>query len=235
MDTSALPARPGNDVGSVQYWDFMTETRRRRSTRIRALTLALGAAALAAGCGSSHRSAPATSDPSKAGRTTSTTVSPVAAAGSKLRSLLIKPPDGYAADTAAGTSGSISIAQAGGSKLAKGFQSGYLQTYTNATTGEAILVTIMKFDTGATAGAFFQATATHTLTVVAPKSKPFTEIPGAVELDGTKADRGYYEHGVVMDKGSYYASVVYATTNDGALPIEFYDWTKVQYLNLPKS
>lgn len=201
-------------------------------------SFALIVAALVTGCGSSHHGAanpPGSSTSAARSQTgsTSTTLSPVAAGGSKLIPLVIKPPDGYAIDTTdTGASGSFSVAQAGGATLARGFRAGYLQTYTNAVTNEAILVTIIKFDSVANASAYFKATSSRTLSVVAAKPKAFTQVPGAIELDGTKADNGMYEHGVVMTHGVYYASVVYVAADNGALPFEFYDWAKVQYLNL---
>lgn len=210
----------------------LTHIRHRPPLRI--ALFALSAAALATGCGTSHHAAASPSPPSTSKTpSTSTTLSPVAAAGSKLIPLLIKPPDGYATDTTdTGANGSFSASAAGGSTLAKGFRAGYLRTYTNPATSEAILVTIMKFDSPADASAYSKATSSRTLSVVAARPKAFTQVPGAIELDGTKADNGLYEHGVVLTHGVYYASVVYAATNNGPVPFEFYDWAKVQYVNL---
>jgi hypothetical protein len=62
--------------------------------------------------------------------------------------------------------------------------------------------------------------------------KPFTQVPGAVEADGTKAYAGEYSHGVVAVSDHYYFQLVYATTQPAQVPFEFYNWVKTQYVLL---
>ena len=198
------------------------------------LGAAIGVASMA-GCGSTgHRAA--SPPPSAAGPTT--TVDPQAAAGGKLLPLIIKPPFEYAVDAEAGATGTITPAAFSrlggvGSAAGAGYVTGYKKTYVNDSTGEGLVITVMKFTSPARAAGYFEQTRTETMSVVAPAAKPFVQVPGAVELDGTRAFQGEYEHGVVMVHGPYYASVVYvATVAMSELPMEFYDWAKVQYLNL---
>ena len=206
---------------------------------------------LLTGCGGAGRAASAspttaargaTTAAAPAAKTTTTTVDPAAVdpaalAGSRLIPLIIKRPFGYRVDPAAGATGTITPAAFSrlggtGSAAAAGYLTGYRQNYVDSQTAEGLTVTVMKFTSPAAATSYLASTAKETMSLVAPTVRSFAQVPGALELDGTRAYDGEYEHGVVMAHGAYYASVVYVTLQPVTLPMEFYDWAKVQYLNL---
>lgn len=194
-------------------------------------------AAAVAGCTSGGHGPSASGAPTTAGRTTSTTITAAERLGSTLLPLIIKEPFDYEVAPTAGATGTITPAafgKVGGDRSAaqSGYVTGYRQNYVSSETGEGISITILKFRSRSQASAYLNATANDTLALVDPKIHPFVQIPGATELDGTKAYQGQYESGVVMSHNEYYASVVYVTAQPVTLPMEFYDWAKVQYENL---
>ena len=188
------------------------------------------------GGGHAASAAPTSSSARTAPRTT-TTVNPEAVIGSRLLPLIIRRPFGYKVDPTAGATGTITPAAFSrlggtGSAAQAGYVTGYRQNYVDDQTGEGLTVTVMKFSSAARAASYLGSTAHRTMTGVAPAVKSFIQVPGAFELDGTRPFDGEYEHGVVLSHGSYYASIVYVTLQPVTLPMEFYDWAKVQYLNL---
>lgn len=166
-------------------------------------------------CGSSHPS--------------STTV------GGQLAARVLPPPDGYQLDSSssdeAGTITPAVFDQFGGigSPTRSGFVAGYRQNYVDYSTEEGLSITLLEFSSASDAATYLRRTAPETLSAAAPTRKPFSLIPEAVEVDGTKGYGGDYSHAMLMSKGPVYAQFVYATSGPEPLPTEFYTWSRVQY------
>jgi hypothetical protein len=155
-------------------------------------------------------------------------------AGSQLANQVIEAPYGYQADSTTGASGVISPAVFDryggfGSPAKVGFVAGFKQSYVDYDTEEGIAVTLLEFRSPAAATTYLDDTAPKTLSYAAATHKPFESIPGAIEVDGTKAYAGNYTHGVVMAKGKFYVQLVYATAGPSQTPTEFTSWAKAQY------
>jgi hypothetical protein len=173
----------------------------------------------------------------KASVTTTTTVSPAIAAGENLQSLIITAPVGFAEDQTSGADGAISprvFSQFGGSKSASeaGFVAGYRENYVDGYSPDAVSVTLMKFDNAQSASAYFTTTGRKTLNFAAATVTPFSLIPGALSVAGTKEYAGEWANGIVFATGPYYVSVVYVNADQGAPPGELKQWAKTQWLML---
>jgi hypothetical protein len=156
------------------------------------------------------------------------------AAGRALAARVIPAPYGYTVDTTPGAIGQITPALfatfgGSGSPSTNGFVAGYKGNYVSADTGEGISVTLLQFANESAAISYLNKTANKTLSFAAATYKPYPAIPGATEVDGTKAYAGGYDHGVVMTHGPFYAQLVYVTTAPSATPIEFKEWAEAQY------
>lgn len=203
---------------------------------------AIVAATGVAGCGGS--ASPAATPPTSAGGHSTahpaspTTINPAAVAGAQLHALMIRPEVGYREDPSAGATGSITpaaFASVGGAPPAENrtFISGFRDNYVNTSTSEGLTITIMRFKTSADAAGYLKTTAGETLTAWDPKVQPFRSVPGAIEYGATKPYDGEWAYGVVMTRGPYYASVVYANVLQmTTLPVQFSQWATVQYVNL---
>jgi hypothetical protein len=173
----------------------------------------------------------------KASATTTTTVSPAIAAGENLQSLIITAPEGFAEDQTNGAAGAISpgvFSQYGGSQSASeaGFLAGYRENYVDGYDPDGVSVTLMKFDNAQKASAYFATVGRKTLSFAAATITPFTLIPGALSVAGTKEYGGEWANGIVFTTGSYYVSVVYVNADQGAPPGELKQWAKSQWLML---
>ena len=160
-----------------------------------------------------------------------------ARAARKLAAKIIPAPTGYLVDTTPGAIGPVTpalFAQFGGvgSPRTTGFVIGYKGNYVNDATGEGISVTLLQFASANAAAAYLSQTASKTLAFAAATYKPYAEIPGATEADGTKAYGGEYAHGIVMVRGSYYALLVYVNEQSGPAPVEINRWAQSQYARL---
>jgi hypothetical protein len=156
------------------------------------------------------------------------------AAGSRLAARIIPAPYGYTVDTTPGADGAISsevFDRFGGlgSPSKVGFLAGFKQNYVDDDTEEGIAVTLLEFRSAAAAATYLKVTAPTTLSYAAATHKPFPELPGAIEVDGTKPYGGDYAHGVVMTHGKFYVQLVYATAEPSTPPVEFVSWAKAQY------
>jgi hypothetical protein len=134
----------------------------------------------------------------------------------------------------AGASGAITPAvfsQFGGSESAAktGFVAGFKQNYIDDATQEGVVVTVLEFKSAGAAQSYLKRTEYQTLSYAGATYKPFTQVPGAVEADGTRQYSGEYAHCVVAATNQYYYQVVYAATQPSGVPIEFYTWAKTQW------
>jgi hypothetical protein len=157
--------------------------------------------------------------------------------GPHIAAKIINAPIGYARDTSAGASGSMTpsqFSQFGGDGTATQahFVAGFKQNYADTNTGEGLSITILKFSSSAAAAAYLSATAPGTLSYAAATEKAYPAIPGAIQVDGTKAYADEYAHGVIMTKKAYYVSFIYVNTLQGTPPFEVYEWAKLQYSRL---
>lgn len=154
-----------------------------------------------------------------------------------LASVVISAPSGYGLDASAGASGQILpgvFRQNAGVRAADaiGFRGGFRENYTDPTTNEGLAVTVLEFSTAHEVQRYFRDSLPKTLNYVAPHTKPFADIPGAVELDGTKLFNGETVYGVVMTRGSRYALITYAILAQTIPPVEFSTWAQSQYRKL---
>ena len=173
----------------------------------------------------------------KASATTTTTVSPAIAASDNLQSLIIPAPVGFAEDQTNGAAGAISpsvFSQYGGSESSSkaGFVAGYKESYVDSYDPDGITVTLMKFNSPQNASAYFASTGRKTLSFAAATITPFSLIPGAFSVAGTKEYAGEWANGIVFATGPYYVSVVYVNAAQGAPPGELKQWAKTQWLML---
>lgn len=191
---------------------------RTRSHLGRLAALVCASAVLAIGCGSNVSNS-------------------TSAEGRKLAAKVMHAPASFYADTTPGANGQITPAlfsTFGGVKSSSnaGFVAGFKGNYVNATSTEGISITIIEFRSAAAAAAYFGATANQALAYTVPRYSAYLNIPGAVQIDGTKPYAGDYDHGVVMTRGKYYSLFVYATIAPASIPVEFPYWVKTQYSDL---
>jgi hypothetical protein len=154
--------------------------------------------------------------------------------GTQLAAKVIPAPYGYQVDGTKNASGYITpdvFDQFGGfgSPSKVGFVAGFKQNYVDYDSEEGISVTVLEFQSRNSATSYLSETANDTLSFASATHKPFHQIPGAVEADGTKPYGGEYSHGVVMTAGRFYIQLVYVTSEPATPPIEFANWAKAQY------
>jgi hypothetical protein len=172
--------------------------------------------ALAAACSSTHHQAHANlTAPQLAGR-------------------IMPAPDGYKIDPTPHARGAMSPAlfsQFGGAGSAAqlGFVAGFRQNYVDYGTQEGIAVTVIEFSSPQKASSYLQQTGTKTLNYAAATYKPFTQVPGAIQADGTKAYGGEYSHAVVAATRNFYYQLLYVNASPSPVPQEFYTWAKSQW------
>ena len=152
----------------------------------------------------------------------------------QLAAHLLLPPTGFAADTTPGASGQMTpelFAGFGGVGSAKsaGFVLGFKQGYINAATEEGLSITLIEFSSPAKAKTYLDQTARHTLSLAASTYSPYSQLPGATEVSGTKTYDGNYVHGVVDSTGRFYFSIVYADPLTSSVPTEFTRWAEIQW------
>jgi hypothetical protein len=144
------------------------------------------------------------------------------------------PPNNYTLDPTNGANGLITPALFSGfggvgTAAQAGFVEGYKVNYVDTDTEEGLTITVLQFKSPAKASKYLGGSAAKTLSFAAPTSKPFPKIPGALQFDGTKAYDGNFDHGVVMSRGDYYALMVYETTQQVVVPVEFSGWANLEY------
>ena len=88
------------------------------------------------------------------------------------------------------------------------------------------MVTVLEFSSPKGASNYLKETGSKTLSYAAATYKPFVQVPGAIEADGTKDYAGDYSHGVVAATKDFYFQLVYANALPSPVPIEFYTWAK---------
>lgn len=159
------------------------------------------------------------------------------AAAKKLVSKIIKAPTGYQLDSTPGAVGQISpalFARFGSDPhpSSSGYVAGFKANYINQDTAEGLSITILQFSSTAEANAYLSRTAPTTLSFAAATHQPYPAIPGATEVDGTKAYDGEWDHGVVMARGRYYAQLVYVIADQAPAPLELKRWALAQYAKL---
>jgi hypothetical protein len=177
--------------------------------------LALLAMVTTSSCSSSHKAAAKLSGP-------------------QLVNEIVPAPYGYTVDPTAGQNGSVSpavFATYGGAGSAKalGFVAGFKQGYVDYSTEEGLVVTLLEFDSPSDAAAYLKQTAPKTLSYANATYKPFAQVSGAIEADGTKEYGGEYSRGVVAATKDYYFQMVYVTSAPSQFPTEFYTWAKAQW------
>jgi hypothetical protein len=152
----------------------------------------------------------------------------------QLAARIIPAPGGYKVDPTPHARGAMSPAlfsQFGGAGSAAqlGFVAGFKQNYVDYGTQEGIAVTVIEFSSPQDAGAYLQQTVPKTLNYAAATYKPFTQVPDAVQADGTKAYGGEYSHAVVAATRNFYYQLLYVNAAPSPAPQEFYTWAKDQW------
>ncbi len=168
---------------------------------------------------------------------TTTTVDPAVTAGQNLKVLIIQPPVGFDVDPTKGATGAVTpdvFSQYGGYNSAStaGFVAGYKQGYADGYGSDGLAITLFKFATASDAQAYFQASAPRTLSLAEAQIAPFSLIPAALYVTGTKEYGGEYAHAIVFNRGAYYVDVTYVNVANGPAPGELKLWAKAQYLQL---
>jgi hypothetical protein len=173
--------------------------------------------------------------------TTGTTSTSTVLSSTQLGTLTIAAPAGYAFSPTSDDDdpvGAISPAEfdkvTGESKLSTqlGYLAGYDTTYNNTTTSESIEIVVTEFSTIVKATEFLGiATDAEVDPTEAPTSKSVPTIPGAVEIDATKPDDGFYDYIIVASKGSLVWTLDYSNDTAGP-PTELANWAQQQYSRL---
>jgi hypothetical protein len=158
----------------------------------------------------------------------------------QLTTRILPAPYGYRIDPTPHSSGAMTRAlfdRFGGvrspSKL--GFVTGFRQSYLNAGTDEALIVTVIEFKASRDASAYFAQTRPSTLSYAGATLKPFHSVPGAFEAEGTKPyNHGYY-HAIFGTANHFYFQVAYAAPQPSSAPVELGSWAGLEYRVLKRS
>ena len=125
------------------------------------------------------------------------------------------------------------LTQVKGLAARSGFVAGYDVTFDTVDTSESVETSLLKFGSAAEATGFVNVLIKASAYGQLPRQQPYAEIPGAVEIDGTRATTdGFFDDVVIAQKGPMLMVIDYSNDRRSALPRPITTLITRQYTNL---